>query len=40
VPLVLIFVIGLYPLPFFAAMETSVSALAQQVGQLPAVSSR
>jgi NADH-quinone oxidoreductase subunit M len=41
VPLVvLIIVIGLYPLPFFAAMETSVSALAQQVGQLPAISSR
>jgi NADH-quinone oxidoreductase subunit M len=41
VPLVaLIILIGLYPLPFFAAMETSVSALAQQVGQLPAVSSR
>ena len=36
----LIIVIGLYPAPFFAAMESSVGALAQQVTQLPAVSVR
>jgi NADH-quinone oxidoreductase subunit M len=38
--IVLIFVMGLYPTPFFAAMESSVDALAQQVGQLTAVSVR
>ncbi len=40
VPLVaLIVLIGLYPTPFFAAMETSVGVLAQQVGS-PVVGSR
>ena len=29
----LIILIGLYPLPFFSAMETSVTSLAQHVGQ-------
>ena len=32
----LIGLIGLYPTPFFAAMESSVTALAQQFGPLVA----
>jgi NADH-quinone oxidoreductase subunit M len=33
----LIFLIGLYPLPFFVTMESSVSALIQQFGPLVAL---